>query len=98
MVALQRFFHTHRRRVAAGGRHLYYACFGDPRSSEWTEIPARLYNKEDASLPQHLYAKAQLRDIIDGVGRKPRDVPPEMTTAQMLIYQQRRTNQKAVTP
>ena len=78
--------------------HLYYGCFGDPRSSEWTEIPARLYTKEDASLPQHLYAKAQLRDIIDGVGRKPRDVPPEMTTAQMLIYQQRRANQKAVTP
>ena len=78
--------------------HLYYGQYGEPRSSEWTTIPPRLANKHDPSLPPWLYAKAGVRDIIDGTGRKPRDVPADMTTAQMLIHVQRRANQKAPPP
>jgi len=78
--------------------HLYYGQSGEPRSSEWTTIPPRLSRKHDPALPPSLYAKAEVRDIIDGTGRKPRDVPPDMTTAQMLIHVQRRANQKAPTP
>lgn len=78
--------------------HLYYGQYGDPRSSEWTTIPPRLADKHDPSLPPWLYAKARVTDIIDGTGRKPRDVPPDMTTAQMLIHVQRRANQKAPAP
>lgn len=78
--------------------HLYYGQYGEPRSSEWTTIPPRLADKHDPSLPPWLYAKARVTDIIDGTGRKPRDVPPDMTTAQMLIHVQRRANQKAPAP
>jgi len=78
--------------------HLYYGQYGEPRSSEWSTIPARLAKKHDPALPPWLYAKADVRDIIDGTGRKPRDVPPDMTTAQMLIHVQRRANQKAPAP
>ena len=78
--------------------HLYYERYGEPRTNQWTQIPPRLYLKDDPALPPYLYAKAAVRATLDGTGRKPRDVPPDMTTAQMLIYQQRRANQKAVTP
>ncbi len=78
--------------------HLYYGQYGEPRSSEWTTIPPRLAHKQVLGLPPWLYAKADVRDIIDGTGRKPRDVPPDMTTAQMLIHVQRRANQKASAP
>ena len=77
--------------------HLYYGQYGEPRSSEWTTIPPRLAYKQDPALPAWLYAKAHVQDIIDGTGRKPRDVPPDMTTAQMLIHVQRRANPKAAT-
>ena len=77
--------------------HLYYERYGGPRTNEWTQIPPRLSMKRDARLPPYLYAKAQVLETIDGTGRKPRDVPPDMTTAQMLIHLQRRANQKADT-
>ena len=75
--------------------HLYYERYGGPRTNEWTQIPPRLSMKHDPSLPPYLYAKSQVRETIDGTGRKPRDVPPDMTTAQMLIHLQRRANRKA---
>ena len=75
--------------------HLYYERYGEPRTNQWTQIPPRLYLKDDPQLPPYLYAKAAVRATQDGVGRKPRDVPPDMTTAQMLLHVQRRANQKA---
>ena len=78
--------------------HLYYERYGEPRTNQWTQIPPRLYLKDDPALPPYLYAKAAVRATLDGVGRKPRDVPPDMTTAQMLIHVQRRANQKTTTP
>ena len=78
--------------------HLYYERYGEPRTNQWTQIPPRLYLKDDPALPPYLYAKAAVRATLDGVGRKPRDVPPGMTTAQMLIHVQRRANQKTTTP
>lgn len=76
--------------------HLYYERYGGPRTNEWTQIPPRLSMKHDPSLPPYLYAKAQVRETIDGTGRKPRDVPPGMTTARMLLHVQRRANQPVV--
>ena len=78
--------------------HLYYERYGEPRTNQWTQIPPRLYLKDDPSLPPYLYAKAAVRATLDGVGRKPRDVPADMTTAQMLLHVQRRANQKAPQP
>ena len=78
--------------------HLYYERYGEPRTNQWTQIPPRLYLKDDPALPPYLYAKAAVRATLDGVGRKPRDVPPDMTTAQMLIHVQRRANQTTTTP
>ena len=74
--------------------HMYYGPYGDPRSSEWTRIPQRLADKHDPRLPPHFYAKAGVLDVIDGTGRKPRDVPADMTTAQMLIHVQRLASAK----
>ena len=73
--------------------HLYYELYGEPRTNQWTQIPPRLYLKDDPSLPPYLYAKAAVRATLDGTGRKPLDVPPDMTTAQMLLHVQRRANQ-----
>jgi ectoine hydroxylase-related dioxygenase (phytanoyl-CoA dioxygenase family) len=73
-------FHTrciHAGKLKAGSAmrrtmHLYYSRFGAPRLSEYTDIPPRLTEKRDPSLPPHLYAKAAVREVVDGVGRKPR--------------------------
>jgi len=37
---------------------------------------------------------SQVRDILDGTEHQPRDVPADMTTAQMLLHVLRRANQK----
>jgi len=52
--------------------HLYFSRLGAPRLSEYSEIPPRLAEKVDPSLPPHLYAKANVREVVDGVGRKPK--------------------------
>jgi ectoine hydroxylase-related dioxygenase (phytanoyl-CoA dioxygenase family) len=74
--------------------HLYYDRFGFPRTSEWTTIPARLGTKNDPALPPHLYAKWNVRETVDGTGRKPRDVDPALSTAELLRIVQERANRK----
>jgi len=37
---------------------------------------------------------SQVRDILDGTEHQPRDVPADMTNAQMPLHVQRRANQK----
>ncbi len=82
--------HSRQRRTL----HLYYWLANRPRTTEWTEIPSRLYEKVDAALPPLLYSKWNMTESIDGVGRKPRDLDPSMPVAEMLMEVQRRANKK----
>ena len=75
--------------------HLYYWLANRPRTTEWTEIPSRLYEKVDAALPPLLYSKWNITESVDGVGRKPRDPDPSMPVAEMLMEVQSRANKKA---
>jgi ectoine hydroxylase-related dioxygenase (phytanoyl-CoA dioxygenase family) len=70
--------------------HVYYARADQARYSEWTEIPARLYQKDAAGLPPLLYSKWNAGAVFEGVGKKPRDLPQSMSTAEMLKEVQRR--------
>jgi ectoine hydroxylase-related dioxygenase (phytanoyl-CoA dioxygenase family) len=70
--------------------HLYYARSDQPRYSEWTDIPPRLYQKTDSGLPPLLYSKWNASAVFEGVGKKPRDLPPSMSTAEMIREVQRR--------
>jgi hypothetical protein len=70
--------------------HIYYARSDQPRYSEWTEIPPRLYQKTDSGLPPLLYSKWNASTVFEGVGKKPSDLPPSMSTAEMIREVQRR--------
>ena len=72
--------------------HIYYARSDQPRYSEWTEIPPRLYQKAEPLLPPLLYSKWNASRVFEGVGKKPRDLPPSMSTAEMIREVQRRAN------
>ncbi len=74
--------------------HLYYSRAGKPRTSEWTRIPARLYEKRLPSLPPLLYSKWNSTDIFEGTGKKPRDLDPAMPAVEMLREVQRRANRR----
>ncbi len=73
--------------------HIYYDRSDRPRTTEWTEFPRRLYEKVDPELPPRLYSKWNVTEFVDGVGKKPRDLDPSMSTADMLREVQRRANQ-----
>ncbi len=77
--------------------HVYYWRRDRPRASEWTDIPKRLYEKVDPALPPRLYSKWCVTEVFDGVGKKPRDLDPAMSVADMLREVQRRANQAPVT-
>ena len=64
--------------------HVYYDRADRPRTTEWTDIPKRLYEKVDPSLPPQLYSKWNVKEFIDGVGRKPKNLDPSMSAADML--------------
>jgi len=72
--------------------HIYYARADQPRYSEWTEIPQRLYEKSDSSLPPLLYSKWNATQLFEGVGKKPRDLPSSMPVAEMIREVQKRAN------
>jgi len=72
--------------------HIYYARADQPRYSEWTEIPRRLYQKADPHLPPLLYSKWNATQVFEGVGKKPRDLPAAMPVAEMIREVQRRAN------
>jgi len=73
--------------------HIYYDRSDRPRTTEWTEFPRRLYEKVDPELPPRLYSKWNVTEFVDGVGKKPKDLDPSMSTADMLREVQRRANQ-----
>jgi Phytanoyl-CoA dioxygenase (PhyH) len=73
--------------------HIYYSRAGKPRTSEWSDIPARLYEKVDPSLPPRFYSKWNVREVFEGTGKKPRDLDPALSSAEMIREVQRRANQ-----
>lgn len=73
--------------------HVYYSRASGPRTSEWTEIPERLYGNADPRLPPQLYAKWDSTNVFDGTGKKPSDLPPDLSMAQMLEEVQRRARE-----
>ncbi len=75
--------------------HLYYARSGQPRTSEWSDIPRRLYEKVDPALPPRLYSKWNVSSIFEGTGKKPRDLDPSMSTVDMIKEVQRRAKKAA---
>jgi len=83
--------HSRQRRTL----HVYFARSDQHRYSEWTEIPERLYKKNDVRLPPLLYSKWNPAAVFEGVGKKPRDLPASMSTAEMIREVQRRANRVA---
>lgn len=74
--------------------HIYYSRNGQARTSEWSDIPERLYLRHDPALPPQLYSKWNLTDVFEGTGRKPKDLDPAMSAADMIREVQRRANSK----
>jgi ectoine hydroxylase-related dioxygenase (phytanoyl-CoA dioxygenase family) len=72
--------------------HIYYWRAGKPRTSEWSDIPARLYEKRDLSLPPQFYSKWNVKEVFEGTGKKPRDLDPTLSSAEMIREVQRRAN------
>src|SRR5262245_47775446 len=68
----------------------YYSNRLDQRTNEWTRIPPRLYLKKDPALPPHFYAKWNVTNILDGVGKRPPDMDPNLPIADAIKEVQRR--------
>jgi hypothetical protein len=62
----------------------------DQRTNEWTSISPRLYQKRDPALPPHFYAKWNVADIRDGVGKRPADIDPGLPMTEVIKEVQRR--------
>lgn len=76
--------------------HLYYARSSQPRTSEWSDIPPRLASKNDPRLPPKLYSKWNVTEVFEGTGKKPRDLPSQMSAAEMIRVVQLRASQPVV--
>ena len=74
--------------------HIYYSRSDQARTSEWSDIPERLYQKHEPALPPQLYSKWNRTDVFEGTGKKPKDLDPSMSAADMIREVQRRANQK----
>lgn len=72
----------------------YYSNRLDQRTNEWTQIPPRLYQKLDPTLPRHFYSKWQVTNILDGVGRRPADISPDVPLSEVIREVQRRAKSK----
>lgn len=68
----------------------YYSNRLDQRTNEWTEIPARLYQKQDSRLPAHFYSKWNVKNILEGVGKRPADMSPDLPLSDVIREVQRR--------
>ena len=74
--------------------HLYYAHRSLPRITEWSDIPERLYKKEDPALPPHFYSKWNATEIFDGTGKKPIDMDPNTSAVEAVKEVQRRAREQ----
>jgi Phytanoyl-CoA dioxygenase (PhyH) len=68
----------------------YYSNRLDQRTNEWTQIPPRLYRKNDPALPPRFYAKWNVTNILDGVGKRPPDMDPNLPISEVIKEVQRR--------
>lgn len=68
----------------------YYSRWRDQRTNEWTEIPPRLYEKQDPTLPPRFYAKWNVKNILEGVGKRPPDLDPGLPLSKVIKEVQRR--------
>ena len=68
----------------------YYSRWRDQRTAEWSEIPTRLHQKKDPRLPSHFYAKWNVTNILDGVGKRPADIDPHLPVSEVIKEVQRR--------
>jgi ectoine hydroxylase-related dioxygenase (phytanoyl-CoA dioxygenase family) len=68
----------------------YFSRWRDQRTAEWSEIPPRLYQKQDPTLPPRLYAKWNVQNILEGVGKRPPDLDPGLPLSQVIREVQRR--------
>ena len=68
----------------------YYSNRLDQRTNEWTQIPARLYEKQDPALPPHFYSKWNVTNILEGVGKRPADIDPAAPLSEVIKEVQRR--------
>lgn len=68
----------------------YFSNRLDQRTNEWTSIPPRLYQKSDPALPAHFYAKWNVTNIQDGVGKRPADLDPGLPMTEVIKEVQRR--------
>jgi len=68
----------------------YYSNRHDQRTNEWTQIPARLYEKRDPALPPHFYSKWNVTNILEGVGKRPADIDPAAPLSEVIKEVQRR--------
>ena len=74
--------------------HVYYWSAGNPRASEWTPIPHRLLERNTPGVPVSLYSKYGLKDVVDGVGRRPRDLDPAMPVNDVIREVHRRSDRR----
>jgi ectoine hydroxylase-related dioxygenase (phytanoyl-CoA dioxygenase family) len=72
----------------------YFSTWRDQRTAEWSEIPPRLYQKQDPALPPHFYAKWNVTNILEGVGKRPSDLDPALPLSQVIKEVQRRAKLK----
>jgi ectoine hydroxylase-related dioxygenase (phytanoyl-CoA dioxygenase family) len=87
-----RAIHNARLKQNSGQRRTLQAYFSnrlDQRTNEWTTIPPRLYQKKDPALPKHFYAKWNVTNILDGVGKRPADINPSLPMAEQIKEVQR---------
>lgn len=75
----------------------YFSRWRDQRTNEWTEIPPRLYQKQDPKLPPRFYSKWNIKNILDGVGKRPADLDPAMPMTEVIKEVQRRGKMKMKT-
>jgi Phytanoyl-CoA dioxygenase (PhyH) len=68
----------------------YFSNRLDQRTNEWTSIPPRLYQKSDPALPPRFYAKWNVTNIQDGVGKRPADIDPGLPMTEVIKEVQRR--------
>lgn len=89
----------HGGRLKSGSRQrrtlqTYYSCWRDQRTAEWSDIPERLYGKSDPTLPPRLYAKWNVTNILEGVGKRPADLSSDLSISEVIREVQRRGKSK----
>jgi len=72
----------------------YYSRWRDQRTAEWSDIPRRLYAKTDPALPPRFYAKWNVTNILEGVGKRPADLSADLSISEVIREVQRRGRAK----